>query len=121
VAESEISGDRTHRFVAPMWVVFDALTLDVGAWLGLERGEVAPRIVKALPPGRVVWSSLWPVSPDDTVEFELSRYGVGTELRFVWRSPSPPGERGIGITRQGLDRKFGDGLRGWVDSGSSPE
>jgi hypothetical protein len=121
VGESEIVGDRIHRFAAPMWVVFDALTLDVGEWLGLDRGEIAPRIVKAVPPGRVVWSSLWPASPDDTVEFELSRYGVGTALRFVWRSPSPPDDRGIDLARQGLNRKLGENLRGWVDSGSSAE
>ena len=83
-------------------------------------GEVAPEVVESEPPGKVVWSSLWPVSPDDTVEFQLSRYGAGTELRFIWRSVTPPDERGAGITRQRFNRKLGGDLRGWVDSWGSP-
>lgn len=115
-----VFGDRTHRFAAPVWVVFDALTVERHNWLDLAPGEVAPTVLEADRPHRVVWSSLWPVSPDDTVEFQLVRYGPGTELRFIWRSPSPPDERGIGITRQRLNRKLGGDLRGWTDSWGSP-
>lgn len=120
VTESEVLGDRTHRFAAPPWVLFDALTVDLERWLPLETREVVPRVLEASRPHRVVWSSLWPVSPDDTVEFVLSRYGAGTELRFIWRSSSPPDERGIRITRQRLNRKLGSDLRGWTDSPGSP-
>src|SRR4051794_24879950 len=120
MVDPDIFGDRSHRFAAPVWVVFDALTVDQDKWLDLATGEVAPRAIEAERPRRVVWSSLWPVSPGDTVEFHLARYGGGTELRFIWRSPSPPDERGIAITRQRLNRKLGGDLRGWTDSWGSP-
>lgn len=118
--EAEVFGDRTHRLAAPTWVVFKALTAELDEWLDLAPGDVRPQILAADEPHRVVWSSLWPVSPDDTVEFQLSRSGGGTELRFIWRSPSPPYERGIAITRQRLNRKLGGNLRGWTDSWGSP-
>jgi hypothetical protein len=60
---------------------------------------------------RVVWSSFWPVSPNDTIEFDLSE---ATALRFRWYTDSPPDARGIGITRQRLNQKFGGNLRAVV-------
>jgi hypothetical protein len=120
VAEPEVLGDRSHRFAAPVWVFFDALTVDVGMWLDLVRGEVAPNVLEAERPRRVVWSSLWPVSPDDTIEFHLAPHESGTEVRFIWRSSSPPDARGIAITRQRLNRKLGRDLREWADSLGSP-
>lgn len=115
-----VYGDRTHRFVAPPGVIFDALTIGQDNWLVLAPGETAPEVIEYERPHRVVWSSLWPVSPGDTIEFKLTRYGAGTEVRFIWRSPSPPDDRGVGITRQRLNRKLGSDLRAWTDSGSSP-
>ena len=120
MSDPGVYGDRTHRFAAPAWVFFDALTVGQDEWLILAPGETAPEVVESERPYRVVWSSLWPVSPDDTVEFQLSRYGAGTELRFVWRSPSPPDARGVGITKQRLNQKLGSDLRAWIDSASSP-
>ncbi len=120
MADPGVFGDRTHRFAAPARVIFDALTVDQDKWLDLAPGEMAPRILEADRPHRVLWSSLWPVSPGDTIEFQLVRHGAGTELRLVWRSASPPDERGIGITRQRLNRKLGSDLRAWTDSASSP-
>jgi hypothetical protein len=120
IANRVILGDRVHRFVAPIWVVFDALTVSQAKWLRLQPREVEPRVLEAIRLERVVWSSFWPVSPGDTIEFDLSRDGRGTALRFRWFTNSPPDERGIAITRQRLNRKFGGELRGWVDSAWSP-
>jgi len=67
---------------------------------------------------RVAWSSLWPASPDDVIEFSLSTVERGiprrqrSQMRVRWLSSSPPDERGIAITRQRLGRKFGADLRG---------
>jgi hypothetical protein len=52
------------------------------------------------------------VSPDDTIEFDLVPDDGGTAMRFRWYTDSPPDERGIGITRQRLNQKFGGDLRG---------
>ena len=128
VVRGEVFGDRAHVFQAPAWVVFDALSLndekqrDHGTWLHLELGEVEPRILEAIPYARVVWSSLWPVSPNDTIQFDLAhddRHWRNTSVRFRWFSETPPDARGIGITRQRLNRKLGSDLRAWVDSAYS--
>jgi hypothetical protein len=120
VTDSNVFGDRTNRFAAPPWLVFDALTVDKDKWLDVVPGEVTPEVLESERPHRVVWSSLWPVSPGDTVELQLVPDGAGSALRFVWRSPSPPDERGIAITRQRLNRKLGRDLREWIDTGSAP-
>jgi hypothetical protein len=112
-------------------LLFSALAVEEAMWwvgLGLQPGEVQPRVLESEPFGRVVWSSFWPVSPDDTIEFELSEseaeYRImsggqlvddkPTAIRFRWYSAFPPDERGIAITRQRLNRKFGGALRAVV-------
>jgi len=103
--------DRVHRFNGiPVEVIVTALTTERSWWLGLQPGEVEPQIL-ASDAHHVVWSSFWPVSPNDTIEIDLSNLEDGTELRFRWYSDSPPDERGIAITRQRLNRKFGGNLR----------
>ena len=66
---------------------------------------------------RVVWSSMWPISPDDTVEFDLWRefnvFDAKTAIRFRWFSSSPPDERrNRHHACQRLNRKLGGNLRG---------
>jgi len=34
----------------------------------LERGKVLPQVFEAISFERVVWSSFWPLSPDDIIE-----------------------------------------------------
>jgi len=103
VVERQVLAERVHRLVAPKWVVFEALTERHARRLRLEAAEVAPVVLESTP-NETVWSPLWPVSPDDTVEFNLARLGGGTALRFRWLTNSPPDGRGIGITRQRLNQ-----------------
>lgn len=63
--------DRFHRFHAPPWVLFHALTVGRAKWMRLEPGEIEAEVLESSVAGRVVWSSLWPVSPSDTLEFAL--------------------------------------------------
>lgn len=107
-----VFADRVHEHDAPLEVLFAALTNDRSDWLRLQPGEVEPRVLEAVPLEHVVWSSFWPVSPADTIEFDLSYDGTKSAVRFRWFTDSPPDERGIGITRQRLNRKFGSDLRG---------
>jgi len=97
MSKSDVYGDRVHRFAAPAWVIFDALTVGQDEWVVLAPGETAPKVIESERPRRVVWSSLWPVGPDDTVEFRLSRYGAGTEVRFVCQAPRRPTREGSGL------------------------
>jgi hypothetical protein len=107
--------DRTHRYRAPAPVLFAALTTELGGWLRLAPGEVRPRILEAVPATRVVWSSFWPASPDDTIELDLADVGrEETLIRLRWFTTNPPDDRGIGFTRQRLNLKLGGDLRGVV-------
>jgi hypothetical protein len=112
--ERLVLADRVHRYNAPLDLMFKALTEGRGWWLGLQPGEIEPQVLVAVPPERVVWSSLWPASPDDTIEFDVSGDSVSTEIRFRWFTNSPPDERGIGITRQRLNRELGGNIRAVV-------
>jgi hypothetical protein len=112
--ERLVLADRVHHYAAPIELLFAALTVDQAKWLRLQHGEVEPRVLESVPNETVVWSSLWPVSPADTIEFDLAPSSEGTSIRFRWFTASPPDERGIGVTRQRLNRKFGGELRAVV-------
>jgi hypothetical protein len=117
MATRGVLADREHRYAgAPAWIVFRALTDARARWLRLHPGEVLPKLLEAVPNQRVVWSSFWPVSPDDTIELTLTEDRGSTNLRLVWRTSAPPDERGIGITRQRLNTKLGGDIRGWLAS-----
>ena len=104
--------DRTHHHRAPASVLFSARTSDLQHWMRLAPGEVWPQVLQSTPLERVVWSSFWPVSPADTIELELtSECPEMTALLLMWFTSTPPDERGIGITRQRLNRKLGGDLR----------
>jgi len=59
-------------------------------WLSLAPDEVAPRILYAEEPHRVVWSSLWPSRPNDEVHFDLAAIGGETSLKFTLLTPDEP-------------------------------
>jgi hypothetical protein len=80
------AGTRARDQPAPPHVVFEALTKPnrdpSRQWLLLLEDELAPVVLEAGAPTRVVWSSLWPSRPDARVHFEL-RPGSGTDLRWT--------------------------------------
>jgi hypothetical protein len=115
-AEAVVLADREHRYAPPPWRMFVALTDEIDHWLRLRGREVPPRILSSERPHQVAWSSLWPVSPRDRIEFFIRADGEGAAVRFVWSSPQPPDDRGIGLVRQHLNAAFAGDLRWWVDS-----
>jgi hypothetical protein len=118
----EVCADWTHRYRGtPRAVIFGALTVHRQNWIGLHPGEVLPDLLEMIPDQRVVWSSFWPISPDDTVELTLTEDRGDTLVRFQWFTSSPPDERGIGITRQRLNTKLGGDIRGWLASNEAWE
>ncbi|GAA1480168.1 hypothetical protein GCM10009624_06080 [Gordonia sinesedis] len=58
-------------------------------WLELLDDEVAPDVLEADRPARVVWSSLWRKRPDAQIAFDLSARRGGTDLRWTL-STEPP-------------------------------
>jgi hypothetical protein len=111
----EARADRVHRYNLPVDLLFAGLTTDRETWLRLAPGEVMPAIVEAVAGERVVWSTFWPAAPNDVVVLDLSSdFPQRSRLRMRWLTDSPPDERGIGITRQRLNQKFGADIRGYV-------
>jgi hypothetical protein len=84
-------GSRARRLPAPPSVVWNSLVQPdregTRPWLSLVADEVAPKILGAEEPHRVVWSSLWPSRPNDEVHFELVAIGSDTSLRFTLLTP----------------------------------
>jgi hypothetical protein len=115
-AEAVVLADREHRYTPPPWRMFVALTDEIDQWLRRLRGEMPPRVLASEKPRHLTWSSLWPVSAHDRIDFYIRADGDGAAVRFVWSSPQPPGDRGIGLVRLHLNRAFAGDLRWWVDS-----
>jgi hypothetical protein len=59
------------------------------AWLRLQGDEVAPRVLEAQTPTRVVWSSLWPVFASVLIRFDLDFAGAETGLRWTLFADDP--------------------------------
>ena len=107
--------DREHRYAPPPWRMFVALNGEIDGWLRLRPREVRPKVVSASRPSEVVWSSLWPVSPADRIAFVIRSDGPGSAVPFVWTSPKPPDDRGVGLVRHHLNQAFAGDLRLRVD------
>ncbi len=85
VSEHRVYAERVHKYAPPPWRMFDALVdseID-----GYGSGTVRSIRVSSKPKGRPSSSggSLWPVSPDDTIEFHLLSEGTrhGHALHLV--------------------------------------
>lgn len=116
VVERRAYADRVHKYAPPPWRMFDALVDERDRWLLLRDREVDPKVLEAVRPTLVVWGSLWLVSPEDSIRFELTPAESGTAMRFLWCTGLPPDDRGIALVRQRLNTAFGQDLREWVDT-----
>jgi hypothetical protein len=118
--EQQALADRTYRYAPPSWRIFDALTTEIEEWVILREREVQPTVLEAVRPTSVLWSSIWPVSAGDRIRFSIESDSEGSTVRFVWTTPSPPDDRGVGIVRYRLNQLIGGDLRLWVDSQVRP-
>src|SRR5205823_8484445 len=98
----KVLAERRHRLAPPPWRIFAALTAEVDRWLTLRPREVMPRVVKSVPSSLVEWSSLWPVSPTDSVVFEIEPdRAPGVPSRFDGQRPSRRTRRESGLCGTG--------------------
>lgn len=110
-------GSRARTLPAPPAVVWESLVRPrrPGArpWLNLRADEIDPRVLRAVEPNAVVWSSLWPSRPNDEVHFELSANDLGeTRLRFTLLTPdAAPDESTTGHLRRRLNELLFADLR----------
>ena len=49
-------------------------------WLDVRDNEIEPRIIEAVEPELVVWSSIWPDRPDAIIRFDIEAVGNSTTL-----------------------------------------
>jgi hypothetical protein len=81
-------------------------------WLELLDDEVDPRILASVEPDLVVWSSLWPDRPDESIRFDLAPEGDGCRLRWtLFTAGPPPSDSRLGHLRFRLNVLINDRLR----------
>jgi hypothetical protein len=80
-------GSRERQQPAPPHVVWRSLAeprrAQARTWLELLDDEVEPAVLKADEPSLVIWSSLWPGRPHDTIRFDLVAVRDATSLRWT--------------------------------------
>ncbi len=101
-------GSRARKLPAPPHIVWASLVHPdapgTRPWLNLLDDEVAPRVLEAQEPTRVLWSSLWPHRPDDEILLELESVADETLLRFTLRTAAEyPDESQTGHLRRRLN------------------
>ena len=112
---TEVAARRRSQ-PAPPWVIFEDLCdphrQPVRPWLTLVDKEVAPMVIEAVRPSRVVWSSLWPSRPDARVHFELSASGSESMLRWgLWLDAPLPDPELVRHLRRRINELINAGLR----------
>lgn len=112
----EIIGSRARNQPAPPWVLYEDLTnpnrQPKRQWLHLLEDEVAPKMIVAESPSRVVWSSLWARRPDALVQFDLLAGRGGTDLRWTLLVEEPlPDESLTGHIRKRIGTLINANLR----------
>jgi hypothetical protein len=109
-------GRRTRTLPAPPSIVWDSLTDPVQpearAWLNLLDDEIAPRLLETIRPTLVVWSSIWPTTPDQIIRFDIASDGEGgTALTWTLTSPGELDDAAVGHRRYRLNKLIWADLR----------
>ena len=109
-------GRRRRTLPPPTLVVWESLTDPhrVGSrpWLNLLADEVEPQILESVRPSLVVWSSIWPQTPEQLIRFELESDGAeGTALTWTLMSPTELDASAVGHRRYRLNRLIWADLR----------
>jgi hypothetical protein len=67
---------RSRTQPPPARAIYEALSDPIADqarrdWLRLRDGELPPRVLQAVFPSVVIWTSLWPDRPDDQIRFDI--------------------------------------------------
>jgi hypothetical protein len=110
-------GRRARSQPAPPEIVFEALADPdrdpARPWLTLLEDEHRPRVVEAVSPSLIVWSSIWVKRPDALLRFDLPRStDGGTQLLWTLHADEPlPDAGAIGHMRQRVNELINANLR----------
>jgi hypothetical protein len=92
-------GSRERKQPPPPKIVWDCLVsprhLGGRQWLELLPDEIDPRILQAVEPRLVIWSSLWPSRPDDEIRFDIRPDSAGCALRWTLLTPESIPDQGV--------------------------
>lgn len=92
-------GSRERTQSPPPHIVWESLTdprrPGGRQWLDLRPDEVEPRILRAVEPELVVWSSLWPERPDDEIRFDIRPTENRCSLRWTLLTPGEAPEQAV--------------------------
>lgn len=81
-------------------------------WLELLDDEIDPRILDSIEPTLVVWSSLWPDRPDESIRFDILPAGQGCQVRWtLLTTGARPTESKLGHMRLRLNVLINERLR----------
>ena len=109
-------GSRVRSQPAPAHVVWQSLTRprDPAArpWLELLDDEIDPKVIDSVEPTLVLWSSLWPDRPDETIRFDIQPSGQGCRVRWTLLTAGPaPTDGKLGHIRFRLNVLINERLR----------
>jgi hypothetical protein len=109
-------GRRTRNLPPPPNIVWQSLTepqrRGARPWLNLLADEVEPRVLESVRPKLVIWSSIWPQTPDQLVRFDIAPDGYsGTALTWTLTSPTDLEDPAVGHRRYRLNKLIWADLR----------
>lgn len=109
-------GRRKGNLPPPPHVVWGSLTEprrpEARPWLDLLPDETEPRVLEAMRPTLVVWSSIWPGTPDQIIRFDVAPGDPdGTSLTWTLTSPVEMDDSAVGHRRYRLNRLIWAELR----------
>ncbi|MEU8377748.1 hypothetical protein [Streptosporangium sp. NPDC048865] len=92
-------GSRERTQPPPPHVVWESLVAPRRRggrqWLDLRPDEIEPRILRAVEPELVIWSSLWPERPDDEIRFDIRPVASSCSLRWTLSTPGEAPEQAV--------------------------
>jgi hypothetical protein len=110
---------RTKPLPPPPWVVWESLNdphrQPTRPWLELLPDETDPQILESVKPTLVVWTSLWPDTPDEVIRFEIGSRRGGTVVTWTLQSPTELDDAVVAQRRYRLNFLLGFKLRDSYD------
>jgi hypothetical protein len=113
-AEHVVVG-RRWRFAPPPWVMYEAVVDDIGQWLSLLPGEIAPTVAASRRPDAVLLKP-WVDSAVTAVELSIEQDERGAAITVLAYGDVPQLTDDVRRrVRHRLGTIFGGALRYWVD------
>ena len=106
---------RKWTYAPPPWVMYEAVVDDIGRWLPLGPGEIAPTVAASRRPDAVLLQP-WVDASVTAVELRIEEHERGAAITVLAYGDVPqlPDETRRRV-RHRLGEVFGAALRYWVD------